>query len=190
MKGAGGKIAGGAKNAAASAAGALASRPDLLGRLGIYGMLLAPRTLADGTLPRESRSAADGLAHLRRAGIHFLPSKRTAAGTPLMSAQNAATPPDKLLSPLFSTQTAAYQAALSQQTAAFQTALSADTAAVTAGLDRMSSALASAGGTIETNVSLNIDGRTVANEVSRHQYSLLNRGRVGNVAYGFAAGVV
>lgn len=179
LKGAGGKIAGGAKNAAASAAGALASRPDLLGRLGIYGMLLAPRTLADGTLPREmreSRSAADDAAHLRRAGIRFLPSKRTAAGTPLMSAQNAATPPDKLLSPLFSTQTAAYQAALSQQTAAFQTALSADTAAVTAGLDRMSSALASAGGTIETNVSLNIDGRTVANEVSRHQYSLLNRG--------------
>ncbi|WP_301668630.1 PRTRC system protein F [Neisseria basseii] len=179
IKGAGGKIAGGAKNAAASAAGALASRPDLLGRLGIYGMLLAPRTLADGTLlreMRESRSAADDAAHLRRAGIRFLPSKRTAAGTPLVSAQNAATPPDKLLSPLFSTQTAAYQAALSQQTAAFQTALSADTAAVTAGLDRMSSALAAAGGTIETNVSLNIDGRTVANEVSRHQYSLLNRG--------------
>ncbi|WP_304674730.1 PRTRC system protein F [Neisseria blantyrii] len=179
IKGAGGKIAGGAKNAAASAAGALVSRPDLLGRLGIYGMLLAPRTLADGTLPREmreSRSAADDAAHLRRAGIRFLPSKRTAAGTPLVSAQNAATPPDKLLSPLFSTQTAAYQAALLQQTAAFQTALSADTAAVTAGLDRMFSALASAGGTIETNVSLNIDGRTVANEVSRHQYSLLNRG--------------
>lgn len=89
INGTGGKIGGGLKGAASSAAGALVSRPDLLGRLGIYGMLLAPRTLADGTLPREmreSRSAADGLAHLRRAGIRFLPSKRTAAGTPLMSA--------------------------------------------------------------------------------------------------------
>ena len=158
------------------------NNPALVKRAGLLGMLLYSESLGDGTLPkglRGTKTTPEMINRLKNNGIRFEPApKREQArgGVPQYLAAPSAQPTDKMLSPLFSTQTAAYQAAIQQQTAAYQAALAQDTAAVTTGLAQVQSAMASASQTINTNISLNIDGRTVANEVSRHQYQMFGRG--------------
>lgn len=165
-----------------SAGSGLMNNPALVKRAGLLGMLLYSESLGDGTLPkglRGTKTTPEMINRLKNNGIRFEPApKREQArgGVPQYLAAPSAQPTDKMLSPLFSTQTAAYQAAIQQQTAAYQAALAQDTAQTTAGLAMIQSAMASASQTINTNISLNIDGRTVANEVSRHQYQMFGRG--------------
>ena len=200
IKGAGGKLlgwgkaAGGAAAAGATTAGGkllswgksagsgLMNNPALVKRAGLLGMLLYSESLGDGTLPkglRGTKTTPEMINRLKNNGIRFEPApKREQArgGVPQYLAAPSAQPTDKMLSPLFSTQTAAYQAAIQQQTAAYQAALAQDTAAVTTGLAQVQSAMASASQTINTNVSLNIDGRVIANEISRYQVAMFGRG--------------
>ena len=189
-----GKAAGGAAAAGATTAGskaltwgrsagsAVLSNPAAMKKAGLLGMLLYSESLGSGTLPKELKSrktTPEMVGRLKDSGIRFEPTakREPPRGVPkYLAAPSASQPTDKLLSPLFSTQTAAYQAAIQQQTAAYQAALAQDTAAVTTGLAQVQSAMASASQTINTNISLNIDGRTVANEVSRHQYQMFGRG--------------
>jgi hypothetical protein len=165
-----------------SAGSGLMNNPALVKRAGLLGMLLYSESLGDGTLPkglRGTKTTPEMINRLKNNGIRFEPApKREQArgGVPQYLAAPSAQPTDKMLSPLFSTQTAAYQAAIQQQTAAYQAALAQDTAAVTTGLAQVQSAMASASQTINTNVSLNIDGRVIANEVSRQQVQIFGRG--------------
>lgn len=200
IKGAGGKLlgwgkaAGGAAAAGATTAGskaltwgrsagsAVLSNPAAMKKAGLLGMLLYSESLGSGTLPKELKSrktTPEMVGRLKDSGIRFEPTakREPPRGVPkYLAAPSASQPTDKLLSPLFSTQTAAYQAAIQQQTAAYQAALAQDTAAVTTGLAQVQSAMASASQTINTNVSLNIDGRVIANEVSRQQVQIFGRG--------------
>lgn len=89
--------------------------------------------------------------------------------------KQAAEPAEKL-APVITQQTAAYQTGLQTQTAAFQAALQADTAAVGGKLDAVRAALASANQTIQNNIAVHVDGRVVANEVSRHTVAMFGRG--------------
>lgn len=189
-----GKAAGGAAAAGATTAGskaltwgrsagsAVLSNPAAMKKAGLLGILLYSESLGSGTLPKELKSrktTPEMVGRLKDSGIRFEPTakREPPRGVPkYLAAPSASQPTDKLLSPLFSTQTAAYQAAIQQQTAAYQAALAQDTAQTTAGLAMIQSAMASASQTINTNISLNIDGRTVANEVSRHQYQMFGRG--------------
>ena len=165
-----------------SAGSGLMNNPALFERAGLLGMLLYSESLGDGTLPkglRGTKTTPEMINRLENNGIRFEPApKREQArgGVPQYLAAPSAQPTDKMLSPLFSTQTAAYQAAIQQQTVAYQAALAQDTAAVTTGLAQVQSAMASASQTINTNVSLNIDGRVIANEVSRQQVQIFGRG--------------
>ena len=165
-----------------SAGSGLMNNPALVKRAGLLGMLLYSESLGDGTLPkglRGTKTTPEMINRLKNNGIRFEPApKREQArgGVPQYLAAPSAQPTDKMLSPLFSTQTAAYQAAIQQQTAAYQAALAQDTAAVTTGLAQVQSEMASASQTINTNVSLNIDGRVIANEVSRYQVAMFGRG--------------
>ena len=200
IKGAGGKLlgwgkaAGGAAAAGATTAGskaltwgrsagsAVLSNPAAMKKAGLLGMLLYSESLGSGTLPKELKSrktTPEMVGRLKDSGIRFEPTakREPPRGVPkYLAAPSASQPTDKMLSPLFSTQTAAYQAAIQQQTAAYQAALAQDTAAVTTGLAQVQSAMASASQTINTNVSLNIDGRVIANEVSRQQVQIFGRG--------------
>lgn len=100
-----------------------------------------------------------------------------AAGKMLtMPAGGKAAEPAEKLAPVITQQTAAYQTGLQTQTAAFQAALQADTAAVGGKLDAVRSALASANQTIQNNIAVHVDGRVVANEVSRHTVAMFGRG--------------
>lgn len=84
--------------------------------------------------------------------------------------------PAEPLAPVITQQTAAYQAAITQQTAAYQAALNEDTAAVTGGLNQINSTLAAANQTINNNMTVTLDGRVIAQEVSRYQVAMFGRG--------------
>ncbi|MDO4434386.1 MAG: phage tail tape measure protein [Alysiella sp.] len=73
-------------------------------------------------------------------------------------------------------QTAAYQTALNEQTASFQAALQADTAAVGGKLDTINGTLGGLNQTIQNNMTVHLDGRVIASEVSRHQVAMFGRG--------------
>lgn len=84
--------------------------------------------------------------------------------------------PAEKLTPAIMQQTAAYQTALAAQTGSFQAALQADTAAVSGKLDAINGTLAGLQQTIQLTSTLNLDGRMIANEVSRHQVAMFGRG--------------
>ncbi|EGV38483.1 phage tail tape measure protein [Neisseria weaveri] len=84
--------------------------------------------------------------------------------------------PAEPLAPVITRQTAAYQAAITQQTAAYQAALNEDTAAVTGGLNQINGTLAAANQTINNNMTVTLDGRVIAHEVSRYQVAMFGRG--------------
>ncbi|MDK4535998.1 hypothetical protein [Kingella kingae] len=62
------------------------------------------------------------------------------------------------------------------QTTAFQAALQADTAAVGGKLDTINGTLGGLNQTIQLTSTLNLDGRIIANEVSRHAVAMFGRG--------------
>ncbi|UOO77312.1 PRTRC system protein F [Neisseria sp. Dent CA1/247] len=84
--------------------------------------------------------------------------------------------PAEPLVPVITQQTAAYQAAIIEQTAQYQAALNEDTAAVTGGLNQINSTLAAANQTINNNMTVTLDGRVIAQEVSRYQVAMFGRG--------------
>lgn len=84
--------------------------------------------------------------------------------------------PAEPLAPVITQQTAAYQAAIIEQTAQYQAALNAETAAVTGGLNQINSTLAAANQTINNNMTITLDGRVIAHEVSRYQVAMFGRG--------------
>lgn len=101
------------------------------------------------------------------------PTAQTAAPPPA-----AAVPPvpAEPLAPVINQQTAAYQAAIVQQTGEYTAAVQANADAVGARIDQVSAALASVNPTITNNVAVNLDGRVIANEVSRYQVAMFARG--------------
>lgn len=151
---AGGWLADGAKSAVRFAA----ANPRAFGAAG--ALLYSPK-LGDGNLPQLSAEERKRLPNT----ISFA-SK---------GAVNAAAQPEKL-APVITQQTQAYQTALTAQTGSFQAALQADTAAVGGKLDAINGTLGGLNQTIQNNISLNVDGRVIANEVSRHQVAMFGRG--------------
>ena len=151
---AGGWLADGAKSAVRVAA----ANPRAFGAAG--ALLYSPK-LGDGNLPQLSAEERKRLPNT----ISFA-SK---------GAGNPAAQPEKL-APVITQQTQAYQNALTAQTGSFQAALQADTAAVGGKLDAINGTLGGLNQTIQNNISLNVDGRVIANEVSRHQVAMFGRG--------------
>ena len=84
--------------------------------------------------------------------------------------------PAEPLAPVINQQTATYQAAIVQQTGEYTAAVQANAEAVGARIDQVSAALASVNPTITNNVAVNLDGRVIANEVSRYQVAMFSRG--------------
>ena len=84
--------------------------------------------------------------------------------------------PAEKLAPVISQQTAAYQTATQAQTASFQAALAADTATVGGKLDAINGTLGGLNQTIQNNVQVQLDGRVIAENVSRYQVNMFNRG--------------
>lgn len=148
------------------------------GRLmGGLGMLLHSEELNKGEAEfvRQLQAAreAGGWGAGRAAGKMLT---MPAGGKVVEPAGGKAAEPAEKLAPVITQQTAAYQNGLQTQTAAFQAALQADTAAVGGKLDAVRAALASANQTIQNNIAVHVDGRVVANEVSRHTVAMFGRG--------------
>lgn len=83
--------------------------------------------------------------------------------------------PAEPLAPVINQQTATYQAIV-QQTGEYTAAVQANAEAVGARIDQVSAALAAVNPTITNNVAVNLDGRVIANEVSRYQVAMFGRG--------------
>lgn len=161
---------GGAAAAGAGASGAMGFLRGMGGRLaGGLGLLLHSEELNKGEAEfvRQLQAA-------REAGGWGV--GRAAGKMLTMPAGGKAAEPAEKLAPVITQQTAAYQTGLQTQTAAFQAALQADTAAVGGKLDAVRAALASANQTIQNNIAVHVDGRVVANEVSRHTVAMFGRG--------------
>lgn len=104
------------------------------------------------------------------------PAKPAGMAAEPVQTQQVQAPPPEPLAPVIGQQTAAYQAAISAQTAAYQAAVAADTAAVSSGLDTVNATLSSVSQTINNNMTVNLDGRVIANEVARYQVQMFGRG--------------
>ena len=178
LLGKGGAMAAGAGAAGAGASGWLARASSgamgflrgMGGRLaGGLGLLLHSEELNKGEAECVRRLQA-----AREAGGHV--AGRAAGKMLTMPTGGKAAEPAEKLAPVITQQTAAYQTGLQTQTAAFQAALQADTAAVGGKLDAVRAALASANQTIQNNIAVHVDGRVVANEVSRHTVAMFGRG--------------
>ena len=149
-----------------NALGAVANNPTALGKWGAAGLLLHSGSLNAG----ESELLARAQAQRGRQPniIRF--------GQPNNAASAARAEPAEKLAPVISQQTAAYQTATQAQTASFQAALAADTAAVGGKLDAINGTLGGLNQTIQNNVHVQLDGRLIAENVSRHQVNMFNRG--------------
>lgn len=169
-----GQVIGGAVRAAGgwlggmgrNALGAVANNPTALGKWGAAGLLLHSGSLNAG----ESELLARAQAQRGRQPniIRF--------GQPNNAASAAPAAPAEKLAPIITQQTAAYQTATQAQTASFQAALAADTAAVGGKLDAINGTLGGLNQTIQNNVHVQLDGRLIAENVSRHQVNMFNRG--------------
>ena len=162
VRAAGGWLGGMGRNAL----GALAGNPTALGKWGAAGLLLHSGSLNAG----ESELLARAQAQRGRQPniIRF--------GQPNNAASAAPAAPAEKLAPIITQQTAAYQTATQAQTASFQAALAADTAAVGGKLDAINGTLGGLNQTIQNNVHVQLDGRLIAENVSRHQVNMFNRG--------------
>ncbi len=162
VRAAGGWLGGMGRNAL----GAVANNPTALGKWGAAGLLLHSDSLNAG----ESELLARAQAQRGRQPniIRF--------GQPNNAASAAPAAPAEKLAPIITQQTAAYQTATQAQTASFQAALAADTAAVGGKLDAINGTLGGLNQTIQNNVHVQLDGRLIAENVSRHQVNMFNRG--------------
>lgn len=162
VRAAGGWLGGMGRNAL----GAVANNPTALGKWGAAGLLLHSGSLNAG----ESELLARAQAQRGRQPniIRF--------GQPNNAASAAPAAPAEKLAPIITQQTAAYQTATQAQTASFQAALAADTATVGGKLDAINGTLGGLNQTIQNNVHVQLDGRVIAENVSRHQVNMFNRG--------------
>ena len=104
------------------------------------------------------------------------PTAQTPAPPPAAAMPPVPAEPPEKLSPVIAQQTAAYQASIVQQTGEYTAAVQANAEAVGARIDQVSAALAAVNPTITNNVAVNLDGRVIANEVSRYQVAMFGRG--------------
>ena len=152
-------------NAGRGLAGAVAGNPTTLGKWGAAGLLLHSGSLNAGESELLARAQAQ---RGKQPNVIRFGQPNNAAATRAESAEK--------LAPVISQQTAAYQTATQAQTASFQAALAADTAAVGGKLDAINGTLGGLNQTIQNNVHVQLDGRLIAENVSRHQVNMFNRG--------------
>ena len=152
-------------NAGRSLAGAVAGNPTTLGKWGAAGLLLHSGSLNAGESELLARAQAQ---RGKQPNVIRFGQPNNAAAARAESAEK--------LAPVISQQTAAYQTATQAQTASFQAALAADTAAVGGKLDAINGTLGGLNQTIQNNVHVQLDGRLIAENVSRHQVNMFNRG--------------
>ena len=152
-------------NAGRGLAGAVAGNPTTLGKWGAAGLLLHSGSLNAGESELLARAQAQ---RGKQPNVIRFGQPNNAAAARAESAEK--------LAPVISQQTAAYQTATQAQTASFQAALAADTAAVGGKLDAINGTLGGLNQTIQNNVHVQLDGRLIAENVSRHQVNMFNRG--------------
>ena len=152
-------------NAGKGLAGAVAGNPTTLGKWGAAGLLLHSGSLNAGESELLARAQAQ---RGKQPNVIRFGQPNNAAAARAESAEK--------LAPVISQQTAAYQTATQAQTASFQAALAADTAAVGGKLDAINGTLGGLNQTIQNNVHVQLDGRLIAENVSRHQVNMFNRG--------------
>jgi len=152
-------------NAGRSLAGAVAGNPTTLGKWGAAGLLLHSGSLNAGESELLARAQAQ---RGKQPNVIRFGQPNNAAAARAESAEK--------LAPVISQQTAAYQTATQAQTASFQAALAADTATVGGKLDAINGTLGGLNQTIQNNVHVQLDGRVIAENVSRHQVNMFNRG--------------
>lgn len=148
-----------------NALGAVANNPTALGKWGAAGLLLHSGSLNAGESELLARAQAQ---RGKQPNVIRFGQPNNAAAARAESAEK--------LAPVISQQTAAYQTATQAQTASFQAALAADTAAVGGKLDAINGTLGGLNQTIQNNVHVQLDGRLIAENVSRHQVNMFNRG--------------
>lgn len=165
VRAAGGWLGGMGRNAL----GAVAGNPTALGKWGAAGLLLHSDSLNAGESELLARAQAQ-----RGRQPNIIRFGQPENGTRAASAAPAASA--EKLAPIITQQTAAYQTATQAQTASFQAALAADTAAVGGKLDAINGTLGGLNQTIQNNVHVQLDGRLIAENVSRHQVNMFNRG--------------
>ena len=146
-------------------AGAVAGNPTTLGKWGAAGLLLHSGSLNAGESELLARAQAQ---RGKQPNVIRFGQPNNAAAARAESAEK--------LAPVISQQTAAYQTATQAQTASFQAALAADTATVGGKLDAINGTLGGLNQTIQNNVHVQLDGRVIAENVSRHQVNMFNRG--------------
>ena len=161
VRAAGGWLGGMGRNAL----GAVAGNPTALGKWGAAGLLLHSGSLNAGESELLARAQAQ---RGKQPNVIRFGQPNNAAAARAESAEK--------LAPVISQQTAAYQTATQAQTASFQAALAADTAAVGGKLDAINGTLGGLNQTIQNNVHVQLDGRLIAENVSRHQVNMFNRG--------------
>ena len=152
-------------NAGKGLAGAVAGNPTTLGKWGAAGLLLHSGSLNAGESELLARAQAQ---RGKQPNVIRFGQPNNAAAARAESAEK--------LAPVISQQTAAYQTATQAQTASFQAALAADTATVGGKLDAINGTLGGLNQTIQNNVHVQLDGRLIAENVSRHQVNMFNRG--------------
>ena len=152
-------------NAGKGLAGAVAGNPTTLGKWGAAGLLLHSGSLNAGESELLARAQAQ---RGKQPNVIRFGQPNNAAAARAESAEK--------LAPVISQQTAAYQTATQAQTASFQAALAADTATVGGKLDAINGTLGGLNQTIQNNVQVQLDGRLIAENVSRHQVNMFNRG--------------
>lgn len=169
--GAGGGAAAGGGLSGAAAPLALAAAPlalmggaaHLAGRRENYGDYLKPIQKLNGWL---DKLIPDMTASSR---AEYLKKREELGGN------NAPAQDDKLV-PAITQQTTAYQTSIAQQTADYQASLQANGEMLGGKIGEVTAALASVNPTINNNIAVNLDGRVIANEVSRHQVNMFGRG--------------
>ena len=152
-------------NAGKGLAGAVAGNPTTLGKWGAAGLLLHSGSLNAGESELLARAQAQ---RGKQPNVIRFGQPNNAAAARAESAEK--------LAPVISQQTAAYQTATQAQTASFQAALAADTATVGGKLDAINGTLGGLNQTIQNNVHVQLDGRVIAENVSRHQVNMFNQG--------------
>ena len=116
--------------------------------------------------------AADGL---NGAGERARAKRRDTIPTPARQPLPAGTPPPLLALP-GARPPEKMQPLLLQQTADFQASMAENSGLVGGRLEQINSTLAAQQQVIQNNMTVTLDGRVIANEVSRHQYAMFGRG--------------
>ena len=128
-----------------------------------------------GTAVGAAIGGAGGLIHAAltdavreqpgKAAVPGIPAGAPPAAPPAVAAAPVPTEPPEKLTPV-----------IAQQTAAYTAAVQAAAEAVGARINQVAAVLAAANQTINNNMTVHLDGRVIANEVSRYQVAMFGRG--------------